>query len=497
MPLEIPHDLLLRPWTDDSRLVVPGMLFIAVPNAHQVSYAKEAIAKGATVLLGSPALKEALKDVLTPDIAFVLQENIRETVAAFAAATHPTYPEICFAVTGTNGKSSVVSFAMQLLYFLGHKTASLGTLGVECYGVSSTLALSPLTTLGAKEFHQTLEALKALGVTHMAFEASSHGLDQYRLHRAPLTAACFTNLTQDHLDYHQTLEAYFEAKCKLFSEVLPIGKVAVLNQDSEFFAPLAAIALSRHQRIIAYGTKEDTTGMIPSETLRALKKEATTEGLKFTLFSSCHPGEEFPLFLPFRGLFQIENILGAIGLLRAVDIPLEDILPLLPQLKAVKGRLEFIGKSPSGAAVFVDYAHTPDALQSTLESLRAHMPLTPEGAEEGRLWLIFGCGGNRDSSKRPLMGQIADRYADEVVITDDNPRLEDPAAIRQEILQACPKGRETADRRQAIFQTISKVKAGDFLVIAGKGHETYQLVGKEVLAFDDAAIAQEAFEESN
>ena len=482
------NDLFTKNWTDDSRLVKPGGIFMMVPCAKAHENALEALSKGASVIIGSPSLLATLP---AGSCQFIPHANPRLAVAEFASKTYPAHPEICFAVTGTNGKSSVVSFAMQLLFFLGYKTASLGTLGVERYGFSSTVSTSPLTTLGPQEFHQTLEKLFFLGVTHFAFEASSHGLDQYRLHRAPLTAACYTNLSLDHLDYHKTWENYAKAKEKLFSEILGEGKTAVLNADSTAsFDALFQTVLDRKQKCILYSTqktleKENTRQV--EEGLWIQEAQTLPEGISFQLFSSRYPGENFSISLPFWGFFQIENVLASLGLLRSIDIPLKKILPLLPRLQAVKGRLEKVGKTAKGASIFVDYAHTPDALQHALQSLKAHMP-------QGKLFVVFGCGGDRDASKRPLMGAIAARYADEVIITDDNPRFENAAHIRQEILKTCPQAREFSERREAIVEAISCLQQNDCLLIAGKGHETYQLVKGNVFDFDDSAVVHEALE---
>jgi UDP-N-acetylmuramoyl-L-alanyl-D-glutamate--2,6-diaminopimelate ligase len=329
------------------------------------------------------------------------------------------------------------------------------------------LQLPSLTTLDSISLHKTLNNLSQKGVSHFAFEASSHGLDQYRLHAVDLKAAAFTNFTQDHLDYHLTMEDYFLAKTKLFREVLPSQKTAVLNQDSPYFDRLQKICLERPQKILSYSLKSSADLSIQN-----IHQHDCFIEFDLNILGQHYLSQRVNLV----GRFQLENLLCALGLVIATEAPLNKLIEALPLLSAVKGRMELVGFY-NKAAIYVDYSHKPDALKTALENLRLHT--------KGNLWVVFGCGGNRDALKRPKMGAIASQYADYVVVTDDNPRFEDAETIRQQILTACPQAQEIGNRRQAIHSTIAQLGEGDVLLIAGKGHETGQIVGHTVHPFDD------------
>jgi UDP-N-acetylmuramoyl-L-alanyl-D-glutamate--2,6-diaminopimelate ligase len=459
----------------DSRQVKPGFLFAALRGTLRDgrAFAQDAAAKGAVAILTDDPAALALDDESRHRIAIVADANPQRLLALIAARFYPRQPATIAAVTGTNGKTSVVHFTRELWAATGRTAASLGTLGFV-----SPQGRRPgaLTTPDPVALHRDLAALAAAGVEHAAIEASSHGLAQFRLDGVRIAAAAFTNLTRDHLDYHGDMAAYRAAKERLFSELLPPGGAAVLNADSPEFAHLAALCRQRGDRIIAYG------GAAVAD-LRILDRQLRPFGQRISaaLFGARHEVD-----LPLVGAFQAMNALTALGLVVATGVALDEALPVLPHLPGVPGRLQFIGETASGAVAFVDYAHTPDALETMLQALRPHAA--------GRLLVVFGAGGDRDRGKRPLMGKVAAKFADRVYVTDDNPRGEDPAAIRRAILAGVPDAVEIGDRRRAIAAAIGDLHRGDILVIAGKGHETGQIVGAEVLPFDDAAIAREALD---
>ena len=451
----------------NSRQVTPGDTFIAIPCANVQEHIQQAIDRGAQTLMMQEA-EAGLWRQRYPHLEIISLENPRLTWAMIVKSFYPRQPQRVTAVTGTNGKSSVVHLARQLWSGCGLEAASLGTLGLVVDDhLNPDFPLPSLTTLDSLHLHQALNYLYDASIDYVALEASSHGLDQYRLHRVELQAAGFTNLTQDHLDYHASMEHYFLSKVKLFTEILPVGKTAVLNRDSPYFDRLRSLCQKRQHRLLTYSLEKDAD-------LRIRNVFQKSDYLGFDLEIA---GQSFTnLSTPLVGRFQLENLLCALGLCLATEAPLDRLMATLPCLKSVKGRMEWVG-SYRQASIFVDYAHTPDALETVLENLRPHTL--------NRLWVVFGCGGNRDSSKRPKMGGIAQRLADCVIVTDDNPRHEDPVAIRQQILAACPKGREMADRREAIRSTIAQLEPGDIVLVAGKGHETGQIIGETVHPFSD------------
>lgn len=454
----------------DSRQSHPGVLFVAVPCAAVAQHCEQAIAGGAVAILAELALCEELA-LTYPHVTFIPHPQPRYALSQLAAAYYPQQPAVNVAVTGTNGKSSVVSFVRQLWQHSGYIAATMGTLGLDAgtrSGMLAALKMPSLTTPDALVVRQALHLFASYGITHCAFEASSHGLEQYRLHGVTLSAAGWTNLTQDHLDYHGSLDNYFKAKLKLINEILLPHKPVVMNVDTAYAADLRAHMQARSQHYISYGIEK-------SAFIEARHIELSARDIQFALWvDGQYYGKHH---LTMAGAFQVDNVLCALGLVLATGTKLEEILPYLPQLKSAAGRMALVGETSQGAKAFVDYAHTPDALQRALQSLRQHT--------EGRLWVVFGCGGDRDSEKRPRMGEVATVYADHVVITDDNPRTEDPCVIRQQIRTHCQKAQEIADRRQAIAYAIENMKAGDILLVAGKGHEQGQILADQVLAFDD------------
>jgi len=461
--------------TADSRKVEPGFLFAALPGTKVDGrvFIDEALARGAAAILAATGTPIETVHGKAP---LITDPNPRRALALMAAAFYGRQPATLVAVTGTSGKTSVAHFTRSLWQAAGEKAASLGTLGlVPEHAIAD--APASLTTPDPVALMRSLAALAAAGYEHAVMEASSHGLDQYRLEGVRLQAACFTNLSHEHLDYHATLERYFAAKRRLFAELLPAGATAVVNADSPHAAELAGIAKARRQRVITFGAT-------PGADLALLERRPTAAGqaLELELF-----GERHAVELPLYGDFQAMNVLAALGLVVSSGTELDAVLPALQRLDVVPGRLELAAETPAGGRVFVDYAHKPAALAAVLETLRPHTT--------GRLWVVFGCGGDRDRAKRPLMGEIAQRLADQVIVTDDNPRSEDPAAIRAAILEACPRALELGDRRLAIAAAMMGLKDGDVLVIAGKGHESGQIVGTRVLPFDDRAVAREIAQE--
>lgn len=457
----------------DSRAVKPGHLFAALPGTrmHGGEFIPYALRMQAGAVLtdaqGAAIAQAALADAGVP---LIVVQDPRQALAGAAALWFGAQPKTMVAVTGTNGKTSVASFTRQIWAELGLAAANIGTTGVE--GAYS----APLnhTTPEPVTLHRLLAEMAAQGVTHAAMEASSHGLEQRRLDGVHLTAAAFTNFTQDHLDYHDGFEAYFAAKAGLFSRVLPEEGTAVINLDDSMGARMAAVARARGQKLL-------TLGRAPGCDLRIMAQrfDATGQDLRFEW-----QGEPCQVRLGLIGGFQAQNVLTAVGLAIAAGARPEDVFAVLPRLATVRGRMQHVATRSNGAAVFVDYAHTPDALATALAALRPHVM--------GRLIVVFGAGGDRDRGKRPLMGAAAAEHADVVFVTDDNPRSEDPAAIRAAILAACPEANEVGDRAEAILRGVDALGPGDALLIAGKGHETGQVVGSDVFPFDDAEQASVA-----
>ena len=452
--------------TADSRAVKPGWLFAALPGAKADgrAFVGDAVTRGAVAVLGAHGL------TLPAGIALVASAEPRRDLARMAARFHAGQPRIIAAVTGTNGKTSVAAFARQIWSQLGHKAASLGTLGLVA---PQRTREGSLTTPDPVAIHKDLSTLAAEGVDHLAIEASSHGLAQYRLDGMRIAAAAFTNLTRDHLDYHGTMAAYLAAKKRLFSEVMAPGGTAVLNSDTPEFAELARLSRAAGHRVIGYGRAGTEI------TLHGITRQPHGQRLDLSVL-----GTRRAIELPLVGEFQAMNALAALGLVIGSGEDVQRALATLARLDGVPGRLQQAAVRRNGAAVYVDYAHTPDALETILKALRPHAAR--------RIVVVFGCGGDRDAGKRPQMGAIATRLADRVIVTDDNPRSEKPETIRQAILAASPEASEIGDRRAAIFAAAAELQPGDLLVVAGKGHEQGQVVAGTTLPFDDVTVAREA-----
>jgi UDP-N-acetylmuramoyl-L-alanyl-D-glutamate--2,6-diaminopimelate ligase len=442
----------------DSRRVKPGDLFVAVPGTKSdgLSFVPQALQAGAAAVMAEPGAD------VPAGVACIQVPDVRRALALCAAAVFPRQPGVIAAVTGTSGKTSVAAFTRQIWTALGLQAASIGTVGVvsprgERYGA--------LTTPDPVELHRTLDQLAGEGVTHLALEASSHGLDQRRLDGVRIAAGGFTNLSRDHLDYHATIEDYLAAKLRLFDTLVRPGGTAVIGVDDCYAGQVVTAARKRGLRILTVGTGGDDIRLVAG----AIDGFAQTIAL-------AHEGRPYKVKLPLVGAFQVQNAVLAAGLVIATGGDAEHVFATLETLQGAKGRLEMVG-TRNGAPIFIDYAHKPDALKKALEALRPYAG--------GRLTVVFGAGGDRDTGKRPLMGRIAAENADRVIVTDDNPRSEDAGAIRAAILAAAPGAAEIGDRAQAIRSAVAELEPGDVLLVAGKGHETGQIIGDRTIPFSD------------
>jgi UDP-N-acetylmuramoyl-L-alanyl-D-glutamate--2,6-diaminopimelate ligase len=448
----------------DSRSIKPGEAFFAVPglHTHGDAFAGQARAKGAKAMVTDrmPAAD--------PGMPVVVVSDVRAAYARAAARQYAPQPEIIVGVTGTNGKSSIVSFVRQIWTACGLDAASIGTVGIE---TKTRLIPGELPTPDALAIARDLSQLKAQGIDHVAMEASSQGLDQRRVDGVRFSAAAFTNLSRDHLDYHADMAAYRDAKLRLFTDLIAEGGAAVVNVDDPEYEPFMFAALSRGVTLLTVGL-EGAWFEIKSIVNDGYGQKVTGRMV----------GEPVSFHLPLTGAFQVSNALVALGLAVVTGAPPAGALKALGRLKGARGRLELVGEH-NGAAIFIDYAHKPVALETALASLRPYA--------SRKLHVVFGAGGDRDKGKRPMMGEIAARMADRVIVTDDNPRTEDAATIRAEIMAAAPGSREIADRRKAIETAVKALKPGDVLLVAGKGHEDYQIVGATKHHFSDHEVVAE------
>jgi UDP-N-acetylmuramoyl-L-alanyl-D-glutamate--2,6-diaminopimelate ligase len=456
--------------TADSRVAKRGDVFVAIAGSKTegLRFVPAAIAAGAAAIVA----ERAPETPLPANVAFVRAGNARRALALIAGKLFPRQPRIIAAVTGTSGKTSVAAFTRQIWSALGHRAASIGTIGVvspngEIYG--------SLTTPDPVALHRSLDALAGEGVTHLVIEASSHGLDQNRLDGLRIAAAGFTNITRDHLDYHPTFDAYFAAKMRLFKDLLAPGGAAIVDVDHEHADKVVAAAKARGLSLTTVG-REGTGIRLVHSVIDGFSQRLRLE----------HVGKSFQVRLPLVGEFQVENALVAAGLAIATGGDAGATFAALEKLSGAKGRLERVGMS-RGAQIFVDYAHKPDALAKALDALRPYVT--------GRLVVVFGAGGDRDRGKRPLMGAVAVAKADRVIVTDDNPRSEDAAAIRASIVAAASGAAEIGDRREAIRRAIADLRSGDVLLIAGKGHETGQIFADRTIPFSDHEAVAAALKE--
>jgi UDP-N-acetylmuramoyl-L-alanyl-D-glutamate--2,6-diaminopimelate ligase len=448
----------------DHRKVAPGTVFGAFRGArfNGEDFITQAVSHGAVAVVSRP-------EAGVEGAVHIPAEEPRRAFARLAAKFFQPFPETIVAVTGTNGKTSSVELVRQLWRMAGHRSASIGTLGVT---TADDQVTTGLTTPDIVTFLSNMAGLERMGITHAAFEASSHGLSQYRTEGLKLSAAAFTNFSRDHLDYHETMAAYFEAKMRLFEDVLEPGAPAVIWADDPRSDEVIARCTARGLRVMSVGAR--------GETLKLLKRETTQLGQKLAIEAG---GKVHDVTLALIGAYQAANVLTAAGLAIATGGGVAETLANLARVHPVRGRLERAVITRAGAPVYVDYAHTPDAIESAIEALRPHT--------KGRLIIVFGAGGDRDTGKRAEMGAVAARLADKAIVTDDNPRSEDPAAIRRAILAGAPGAEEVAGRREAIRAAIAEAGPDDLILLAGKGHEQGQTVGERVLPFDDVNVARE------
>ncbi|WP_323014624.1 UDP-N-acetylmuramoyl-L-alanyl-D-glutamate--2,6-diaminopimelate ligase [Devosia sp.] len=449
----------------DSRRIEPGDIFFALPglNVHGNQFVPDAVRRGALAIISDTP------PVGDPGVPVIIVKDVRAAYARAASRIFEPQPEITVGVTGTNGKTSVASFVRQIWTHAGIPGASIGTLGME---TSNRLIEGALTTPDSRTLHQSMRALKAQGINHVALEASSHGLDQHRLDGIHFEAVAFTNLSRDHLDYHADMDEYRNAKLRLFTDLLVDGGAAIVNVDDPEHEQFMFAALSASATLLTVGREGAYIEIL------SIKPEAYGQRVEIR-----HIGEKVSFHLHIPGEFQVSNALIAAALAMSSGVEKADAFAALPALVGARGRLELVGEH-NGAAIFIDYSHKPVALRTALETLRPYA--------KSKLRVVFGCGGDRDKGKRPQMGEIANELADVVIVTDDNPRTEDAAAIRAEVLAGAPKAQEIADREKAIRTAIADLKAGDVLLIAGKGHETYQIIGTTKHHFSDHEVVAAA-----
>jgi len=448
----------------DHRKVTKGNVFGAFKGAvfDGEDFIPAAVDKGAVAVV-------ARRQAKVEGAVHLADEQPRRLFAQLASKYYGPYPETVVAVTGTNGKTSTVEMTRQIWRMLGHRSASIGTLGVT---TSDDQVKTGLTTPDIVTFLSNMAGLKRMGISHVAYEASSHGLDQYRAEGVPLAAAAFSNFSRDHLDYHPSMDAYFEAKMRLFDEVIAPGGAAVIWTDDPKSGEVIERAKKRGLTVMTVGQK--------GESIRLVEETSTPLGQALILE---HEGEQHRLALPLIGAYQASNVMTAAALVLATGGEWRDVFSAMGRVSPVRGRLERAVISRAGAPVYVDYAHTPDALEAAIMALKPHV--------EGKLIIVFGAGGDRDQGKRAPMGEVATRLADVAIVTDDNPRSEDPAKIRADIMGGAPGAIEVAGRKEAIVRALEMAKGGDIVLLAGKGHETGQVIGTRVLPFDDALVARE------
>jgi len=461
---EVDSDSEVTGFAIDHRKVARGSVFGAFRGAlfNGEDFIGQAVDRGAVAVVARPeAGVERVPHLADPEP--------RRLFAELASRFYGPYPDTVVAVTGTNGKTSTVEMTRQIWRISGHRSASIGTLGVT---TSDDQVKTGLTTPDIVTFLHNMAGLERMGMSHVAYEASSHGLDQHRCEGVPLAAAAFTNFSRDHLDYHETMERYFEAKMRLFEELLEPGKPAVIWTDDPKSEEVIERCAIRGHKLLTVGRG--------GETIRLVDQSATPLGQSLLLE---HEDRSLKLSLPLIGAYQAANVLVSAGLAMATGLGFDRAFSAMQRVAPVRGRLERAVISRDGVPVYVDYAHTPDALEAAISALRPHV--------DGRLITVFGAGGDRDKGKRPQMGEAAVRLSDVVIVTDDNPRTEDPSSIRSEIMAGAPGATEVPGRREAIAEAIRMARPGDIVLVAGKGHETGQIVGNRVLPFDDALVARE------
>ena len=461
---DVENDSEVTGFAIDHRKVTKGNVFGAFKGAvfDGEDFIPSAVERGAVAVVARP-------ETAVEGAVLLADEQPRRLFAELASRYFAPYPDTVVAVTGTNGKTSTVEMTRQIWRMLGQRSASIGTLGVT---TSDDQVKTGLTTPDIVTFLNNMAGLKRMGISHVAYEASSHGLDQYRAEGVPLAAVAFTNFSRDHLDYHPSMDAYFDAKMRLFDELAKPGTAAVVWTDDPKSGDVIERAKQRGLTVLTVGRK--------GETIRLVEQSPTPLGQALVLE---HDGKQHRLALPLIGAYQVSNVMTAAALVVATGGEWRDVFSAMGRVAPVRGRLERAVISRAGAPVYVDYAHTPDALEAAIAALKPHV--------EGKLIIVFGAGGDRDQGKRRPMGEVAARLADVVIVTDDNPRSEDPAAIRAAIMAGAPGAIEVAGRKEAIARALEKAKGGDIVLLAGKGHETGQIVKDQVLPFDDALVARE------
>jgi UDP-N-acetylmuramoyl-L-alanyl-D-glutamate--2,6-diaminopimelate ligase len=448
----------------DHRKVAPGNIFGAFRGSrfNGEDFIADAIKRGASAIVARPEAR-------VEGVPHLAAAEPRKLFADLASKYFAPYPDVIVAVSGTNGKTSTVELTRQLWRMAGHRSASIGTLGVT---TADDQVKTGLTTPDIVTFLSNMAGMDRMGISHVAYEASSHGLDQYRAEGVPVKAGAFTNFSRDHLDYHPSMDAYFAAKMRLFDEVVEADGTAVVWTGDPKSSEVIDHAKRRGLKLITVGPE--------AQTIELVSRTSTPLGQALALR---HEGKDHKLALPLIGAYQMNNVLTAAGLVLATGGDWANTLSGMARVSPVRGRLERAVISRAGAPVYIDYAHTPDAVEAAIAALRPHV--------EGRLITVLGAGGDRDHGKRPEMGAVAARLSDVVIVTDDNPRSEDPAAIRKAVLAGAPDAIEVGDRRAAIGEAIAMAKAGDIVLVAGKGHEQGQIVGDQVLPFDDVTVARE------
>ncbi|EFO31047.1 UDP-N-acetylmuramoyl-L-alanyl-D-glutamate--2,6-diaminopimelate ligase [Roseibium sp. TrichSKD4] len=458
--------------TADSRAIKPGFLFAALKGTHVdgADFAAKAVGAGAVAVLCERDAADRLAQELSKDVVLWPSDNPRRDFALMAARFHGAQPEVMVAVTGTSGKTSVAHFVRQIFQAAGHASASLGTIGTV---TADGQSYGGLTTPDPVSLHAELARLSKEGITHTALEASSHGLDQHRLDGVRLVAAGFTNLGRDHMDYHPTVEDYLQAKLRLFRDLLLKGAPVVVEPSEPYADRVIAVAQERGLPVFSVGEA--------GENIRLAKLTPTAGGQELVVEAG---GQTTTVLLPLIGRFQVSNALVAAGLCICAGVAPDEAIAALAELKGAPGRLEFAGRSQTGGTVYIDYAHKPDALENALAALRPFA--------SGQLSVVIGAGGDRDPGKREIMGRVSQVGADLVIVTDDNPRTEDPATIRKAVLSGAPGALEIGDRREAIREGVRRLKSGDILCVAGKGHETGQIIGQTVHPFSDHEAVAEA-----
>jgi UDP-N-acetylmuramoyl-L-alanyl-D-glutamate--2,6-diaminopimelate ligase len=461
---EVDSDSEVTGFAIDHRKVARGSVFGAFRGAvfNGEDFIPDAVRRGAVAVVARPQAE-------VPQVPHLADPEPRRLFAELASKFYAPYPDTVVAVTGTNGKTSTVEMTRQIWRMSGHRSASIGTLGVT---TSDDQVKTGLTTPDIVTFLHNMAGLERMGTTHVAYEASSHGLDQHRCEGVPLAAAAFTNFSRDHLDYHQTMDAYFEAKMRLFEELLPAGSPAVVWTDDSKSEEVIERCSRLGHKVLTVGRSGDT--------IRLVDQSATPLGQALLLE---YEDRSLKLSLPLIGAYQAANVLVAASLTMATGLGFDRAFSAMQRVSPVRGRLERAVISRAGVPVYIDYAHTPDALEAAIAALRPHV--------DGRLITVFGAGGDRDQGKRPEMGAVAIRMSDVVIVTDDNPRSENPAHIRSAIMAGAPGATEVSGRREAIAEAIRIARPGDIVLVAGKGHETGQIVGDRVLPFDDALVARE------